>query len=425
MVFCLGIACPSFCFSSATEEHLAVGEQRSIAIEAQTRYSVGNPEVIQVKTTQLSGGKSLLLVKAKHQGYSDLVLITSSGKQKQIFYRVGAKQEASLGRDIKNSLSNTKGIEVSPKGRQWFVQGEVKRIEDYNVLRTLADKSNVQNFARLHVLSRRLAEKDIQALLDRAGLKDVHVRGAGSQIWLEGNVDSKASKELAESLGKEIFPSLRSYLRVPFSPTEILRFKVHILELAKTKQNSTGFNWSEAIPDILQIQQKLFKTAFSLKASLALLSRKGLVRVLSEPEIVLNEEGLAELKVGGEVPISLKSKFFAQVQWKPYGLGLKIEVPGVYRNVIRTKVEVEVSALDHSNAADGIPAIKTNRMQTIVDLNINRTLFLSGLIQESNGETISAIPILGDIPILGELFRSKSFQENKSELVMAITPVRE
>jgi len=192
----------------------------------------------------------------------------------------------------------------------------------------------------------------------------------------------------------------------------------------KSKQSNTGFSWSEGVPGILQLHQLLLKGTISLEASLAMLAKQGLAKILSQPEISVNSSGIAELKVGGEIPIPLRSKNFSGIQWKPYGLSLKIEVPGASNDLARTNISVEISSLDHANSLEGIPATKVNRMQTVVDISMGKTIFLSGLIQSSMGESVKKLPVLGDIPILGELFRSKEFQENKSELVMALTVVR-
>jgi pilus assembly protein CpaC len=143
--------------------------------------------------------------------------------------------------------------------------------------------------------------------------------------------------------------------------------------------------------------------------------------MLSEPVITVNSRGQAELRVGGEFPVPLKTKNQMSVVWKPYGLSLKIEVPGSGKNLVRTKMAVEVSSIDPSNAIEGIPGIKLNKMDTTVDLRKSRTIFLSGLLEDQRGESLQGLPLLMDIPIFGALFRSRDFQERRTELVIAIT----
>jgi len=405
---------------------LALGEQKSLPASIGSRFSIGNPEVISVRSTQLGEGKTVLLVKAKQQGYSDLLVINSDGQEISHGFRVVSKKQGATLRDVQTALKSARGLEVLPQGDAWIVRGESKNLADHNLLSAFqkGGKRNVQDLTTISDSARREAEKKIISLLKQAGLTHINVRGVGSIIYLEGIAKSQAEKEIAEKLAQKIFHDVQSFIKLPFEQQGILKFKVQILELMKSKQSNTGFSWSEGVPGILQLHQLLLKGTISLEASLAMLAKQGLAKILSQPEISVNSSGIAELKVGGEIPIPLRSKNFSGIQWKPYGLSLKIEVPGASNDLARTNISVEISSLDHANSLEGIPATKVNRMQTVVDISMGKTIFLSGLIQSSMGESVKKLPVLGDIPILGELFRSKEFQENKSELVMALTVVR-
>lgn len=405
---------------------LSLGEQTEIPVASGVRYSVGNPQVLSVKTTQLAEGKVHLLVRGKSQGYSDLLILGPNGSEKKVFRVVNKKQGTAL-KDLQFSLSQVPGLVLMPHGDKWVAEGKVHSLKDFNLLQTYIANSNgkVVDRSQLDPFVRFGAEEQLRKMLGSAGLSHLEVKGVSSQIWLEGAVGSKEEKEVAESLAKEVFASAKSSVRVAFEAREILRFKVQILEMVKTENSNQGFEWGNSIPGIVQLHQKILKGQFSLEATLQLLEQKGLVKVLSKPEISLNAEGTAELKVGGEIPIVLKSAHFANVQWKPYGLSLRLETPGVANNLARTNVTVEISTLDHANAIDGLPATKLNHMQTVVDLSLGKTIFLSGLMQNSTGENIQSLPLLGDIPVLGALFRSKNYQQQKSELVMAISAIKD
>lgn len=406
---------------------LSLGEQTQLSINAGARYSVGNPEILSVRSTQLADGKSVLLVRAKAQGYSDLLLIEpKGGNKKQLFHVVSKKQGAVL-KDVHAALSHVKGLELTPQGDKWIAQGYVRSLSDFNLLQTYVANGSgkIIDRTRLDPMVRATAEVQIQRLFRQAGLGHFTVHGIGSQLWLEGAAGSKEEKEIAEALAHEVFASTRSGLRLAFEIRDILRFHVQILEMVKSKHSNKGLEWGDQIPSIVQMHQQFIKGAFSIEATLQMLEQKGLVKILSKPEIALNSEGVAELKVGGEIPIALRSMHFAGVQWKPYGLTLRLETPGVARELARTNVTVEISTLDHANASEGIPATKLNRMQTVVDLSLGKTIFLSGLMQNSSGESSKELPGLSAIPIFGELFKSKEYQEQRSELVMAITAVRE
>lgn len=407
----------------AEETHiLMLGEQKSVPIAAGTKFSVGNPEVIQVKNVRMEDGGSILVVRGKRRGFSDLVLLEGN-TSRSLGFRVVSKQNAAAVRDVRSALGSGAGLELLPSGEQWVVRGEAQSVEDHNLLEAFGKPqgSGVIKLARLNPTARALAEERIRLQLASAGLSMIRVRGAGSRIWLEGTVKAAADAELALALAREVFQAAESRIRAPFESDDVIRFKVRMLELTKTSNDTIGMLWSTAVPGIISIHQKLMKGNLSLDATLNMLARRGFARVLSEPAITVNAKGVAELRVGGEIPIPVRTRSQQNVVWKPYGLGLRIEVPGSAGSLVRTKLAVEVSSLDMATAVEGIPALKMNKMETVVDLRTERTIFLSGLIQSDAGENESALPWLGKLPVLGALFRSRDFLERKTELVIAIT----
>lgn len=405
---------------------LAIGEQKSIPIEPGLRFSVGNPEVIQVKVTQLEGGKSLLLVKGKSQGYSDLVLIGEKAVQKNLAFRVFTKKQAALAADGKSALAPASGLALEPRGEGWILRGKTQSVGDWNVAQAMASQSKgkVENLAFLHPLERLRSESRIRRLLRGAGLNEVEVRSAGNLVVLSGFTSSSQEKELAEALGRQVIRNLRSDISVPVEKGSRLLFHAKIMEIQRSESSAIGLNWNEAIPSALTITKALTKASIGLEASLKLLERQGHARILSQPELLLNEKGVAELKVGGEIPISSHSKNYASVQWKPYGLTLKLELPGVSQNLARAKITVEISSLDTATASEGIPGIRMSRMETQVDMQLGKPILLSGLTERRENDSAAGLPLLGRIPILGELFKSRDYQENRSELVILLEAAR-
>src|SRR3989344_169064 len=100
---------------------LAIGEQKSIPIEAESRFSVGNPEVIKARATQIEGGKSLLLIKGKSQGYSDLVILGADGVRRSLSFRVYTKKQAAMAQDGHALLKPDSGLRFESQGQGWIV----------------------------------------------------------------------------------------------------------------------------------------------------------------------------------------------------------------------------------------------------------------------------------------------------------------
>jgi pilus assembly protein CpaC len=159
-----------------------------------------------------------------------------------------------------------------------------------------------------------------------------------------------------------------------------------------------------------------------LNAQLNLLEQNGTAAILAEPQLSTRSGFKASFLAGGEFPYSVSNLNGVTIVFKPYGIKLDIE-PKVGRNgVIRAEIDSEVSSLDSSVSAVGGPALLTRRTKTEFNVRSGETIVLSGLLQRTTGTDIDKVPVLGDIPVLGALFRSKRFQNKETELVVFVTP---
>jgi len=169
------------------------------------------------------------------------------------------------------------------------------------------------------------------------------------------------------------------------------------------------------------------KDALTANLNLLLSENKG--RVLSRPKLVCLSGKEASFLVGGQIPIVTEQTGTGgsevSVEYKDYGILLKI-VPIVKAGMIDTTIETEVSSVDWANAvtASGIsvPAFATRSTATQVYLRDNQTIFIAGLIKNNETDNVNKVPALASVPILGALFRSKDFQDARTELVISLTP---
>lgn len=159
---------------------------------------------------------------------------------------------------------------------------------------------------------------------------------------------------------------------------------------------------------------------------------RGLIRTLAEPNLVVRSGESGKLLAGGQFPVPVTQPITGggasiSVQYQDFGVILNFE-PEVYGDGrISLKINpAEVSSLDFGNAVilSGfrIPALKKRSTSTTVDLKEGETLILSGLLQDDLARSVAKFPLLGDIPILGALFRSASYQAGLTDLVFMITP---
>jgi pilus assembly protein CpaC len=168
---------------------------------------------------------------------------------------------------------------------------------------------------------------------------------------------------------------------------------------------------------------------YDLGLLLRALQNRGLFQSLAEPNLVAESGKEASFLAGGEFPIPIAQGSGANigisVQFKEFGVRLTF-TPTVIGERVHLKVRPEVSVLDFNNAVvfSGfrIPALTTRRTETELELGNGQTFAIAGLLNNSMTQTLSKVPGIGDIPILGYLFRSKAARKDQTELVVMITP---
>lgn len=155
------------------------------------------------------------------------------------------------------------------------------------------------------------------------------------------------------------------------------------------------------------------------------LESKGMVRTLAEPNIVALSGEEAEFLAGGEYPVPIQSRDEMKIEFHPFGVALKFK-PVVGRDDrITLSLNAEVSALDPtaSVVANGlsVSGFSVRRTQTTVELRDGESFAIAGLLQDNFNDLVGQVPWLGDLPVLGSLFRSTAFERRQSELVVIIT----
>jgi len=189
-----------------------------------------------------------------------------------------------------------------------------------------------------------------------------------------------------------------------------------------------GFTQTETISDLLNIF--IFRPDLNLGATIRDLQQHNVLQILAEPDLLAANGEPARFLAGGELPYPVVTGAAGQatvsVQFKPFGV--KLEFTGYIEddNTIRLKVFPEVSSLDFTNAVTisgfVLPAIATRHAETVVELRDGQSFGIAGLLDQRTTAQFSKVPGIGDIPILGQLFRSRSVNKTNSELVVIVTP---
>ncbi len=175
----------------------------------------------------------------------------------------------------------------------------------------------------------------------------------------------------------------------------------------------------------------VFNSKEGLGGVVRALQTKGMFQSLAEPNLIATNGKEASFLAGGEYPYPVvqsgSGSNSVTIMFKEFGVRLSFTPTVLGGDLVRLKVKPEVSSLDFANAVniDGfrVPALSTRRTETEVELRDGQTFAIAGLLNNTLTNTMSKIPGIGDIPILGNLFRSKAHQKNQTELVVMITPV--
>ncbi len=159
---------------------------------------------------------------------------------------------------------------------------------------------------------------------------------------------------------------------------------------------------------------------------------EGLLRILAEPTLITLSGKPAHFLAGGEFPVPVPQSGAASIssnitiQYKPFGVGLNFTPTVLSNQKISMEISPEVSELDFTNAVSFqgfvIPAITTRRVSTVVELADGQSFAIAGLLNDRYIERVRKYPFIGDIPIIGTLFKTSSFEKQERELIVLVTP---
>jgi len=260
----------------------------------------------------------------------------------------------------------------------------------------------------------------VDSVVQAAGFKTVNLLQSpiknATQVQLMvrvAEVSRNKMRELGTSYGYQASPGSGGYINSGGGPSSLGDVTNGIL----SGTISSGLN--------------LFIMGGNSLSFIRTLQQTGALRALAEPNLIAMNGQEASFLAGGEFPIPViqsgggSGNNNVTIIFKEYGVRLNFKPTILDEDHIRLELEPEVSTLDFANGVrfDGfiVPALRTRRAKTGVELRDGQSFALAGLLDNNETQQLSKVPGLGDVPILGNLFRSKSFQKNESELMFIVT----
>lgn len=160
-----------------------------------------------------------------------------------------------------------------------------------------------------------------------------------------------------------------------------------------------------------------------LGSELQLLHEEGNARILAAPSLSTTSGEAATFLAGGEIPVAILNEFGQPVvEFRRFGIQLEIEPIADRHMNIRSRIRAEVSSVDFSVQVNGVPGLLRRETTSTITARPGETIILSGLLNASDARNADKLPWLGDIPVLGALFRSSGFNQQRTELVVTVTP---
>jgi pilus assembly protein CpaC len=285
----------------------------------------------------------------------------------------------------------------------------------------------------------------------------IRVRSINGRVLLDGQVPSAVAAEKAMRIAKD-FAGEDVTNSLSIAANQQVNLEVRFVEVNRTAGKELGINWNlsrnndgvrtgsgvfnlEPRPPIAglgalsntlpfgTIVAGFLNNGVSPDLLITALEQRRLARRLAEPNLTALSGEPASFHAGGEFPIPIAQEDNkVTVEFKEFGVRLKFTPVVLDDGLINLKIEPEVSELDAANSIqltqDGvrIPGLSVRRASTSVELRDGQSFAIAGLLQTVNQKTADQVPWLGDVPVLGTLFRSSSFQKRESDLVIIVTP---
>ena len=298
------------------------------------------------------------------------------------------------------------------------LRGKLFRFQDFKRITDLIEKQNSSIYFGME-LSDELKEQ-VNAFTEN------HLRNSGltplkviyTQPWKLNYSNKETAADYTQALRKIGILAVENKQKMDIADN--VRVEIQVTEVKKDFGRTLGIKW----PDQYQAQiiDGNLNAGQTIAGVINTQENEGQIKVLATPNLVCRSGKEAEFFAGGEFPIKILNYKVQDIVWKKYGIIMKVKPTVDSAGQISLQIESEVSSIDASRTVDGIPGLHTHRVSSYFDFIKSKTIALSGLIKNESSTNSEGLPFLSSLPILGSLFSSKQFKENKSELVIFVTP---
>lgn len=387
--------------------NVSVNGSRYMEDSGITRLAVGNPDIADIR---LLSNNDYLVV-GKKAGSTSLLVWSNNGRQEYNVYVSG--DDEGTEKAIQKAIGYP-GVKVQMMNGKVLLRGKVKNQYEHD---------SAVKVAQLYLgsgggtISSTSANGEGQGAVTDSNIIDLLDMTNPSQVRLEAQI-IEINTSAERNLGIQYWsPTIGSSTGSGSDSgnDDLTRGSSGLFYVGENFKNSRGsFGW-------------LGSHISNMNASLQALVTEGKARILSRPSITTMSGQKANILIGGRIPIPTSAgDGQIAIDWREYGIKLNIEPVVDAENKITSKVHAEVSTLDYGHSVTendfSIPAIASREADAVINVRSGMTMAIGGLLNSQDGKTVTKIPLLGDIPIIGQFFRHTQKTRDNRELLILITP---
>lgn len=388
--------------------NVSVNGSRYMEDSGITRLAVGNPDIADIR---LLSNNDYLVV-GKKAGSTSLLVWSNNGRQEYNVYVSG--DDEGTEKAIQKAIGYP-GVKVQMMNGKLLLRGKVKNQYEHD---------SAVKVAQLYLgsgggaASSASANGEGQGAVTDSNIIDLLDMTNPSQVRLEAQIieiNTSAERDLGIQYWSPTIGSSSGSGSGSGSDDDLTRGSSGLFYAGENFKNSRGsFGW-------------LGSHFSNINASLQALVTEGKARILSRPSITTMSGQKANILIGGRIPIPTSAgDGQIAIDWREYGIKLNIEPVVDAENKITSKVHAEVSTLDYGHSVTendfSIPAIASREADAVINVRSGMTMAIGGLLNSQDGKTVTKIPLLGDIPIIGQFFRHTQKTRDNRELLILITP---
>ena len=405
---CLPIFLIGLCHKAHSKIILAPGQTHKIPFSIQSDIHVSNGKVIHVNDT----GEELIIAALK-PGHSAI----SSGNHNWLI-EVISTQNFRQRQVVHQTLKKIMGLKSNFNSHHpIIIKGFLYRLSD---LQWIANQFKGIKY-----------QLDIQVDPDiRGDLRDYLINMAiqksfsTPQLQLQPTLSLHFFHATDKQKGEikrhyDLYGISTTFSRQGLQIKPLIEVKILIAEVHRHLQKQWGVSWeggyqARLLPHLI--------SSGNLELTLQALESKGHGQILASPKLLCRSGAKAEFLAGGEFPIKVVNYKKRDIIWKRHGVHLSILPTTDTSQQLSIDLFTEISIVDNSQSVDGLPGLKTNRLQTHFDLKKSRTIALSGLLRHDFGLSSQGLPGLQSLPVIGKLFGSENYRKQLTELMIFVTP---